>query len=32
MQERILGKYQIITEQSSSLKIGRYNDNDYCIE
>lgn len=32
MQEKILGKYQIITEQSSSLKIGRYNDNDYRIE
>lgn len=32
MQEKILGKYQIITEQSSLLKIGRYNDNDYRIE
>jgi hypothetical protein len=32
MQEKILGKYQIITEQSASLKIGRYNDNDYRIE
>ena len=32
MQEKILGKYQIIAEESSSLKIGRYNDNDYRIE
>jgi hypothetical protein len=32
MQEKILGKYQIITEQSSSMKIGRYNDNNYRIE
>ena len=32
MQEKILGKYQIITEQSSLFKIGRYNDNDYRIE
>lgn len=32
MQKRLLGKYQIITEQSSSVKIGRYNDCDYRIE
>lgn len=32
MQEKILGKYQIITVQSSSFKIGRYNDNNYRIE
>ncbi|WP_029409613.1 AAA domain-containing protein, partial [Treponema pedis] len=32
MQEKLLGKYQIIAEQSSSVMIARYNTNDYRIE
>lgn len=32
MQEKLLGKYQIITEQSASVMIARYNNNDYRIE
>ena len=32
MTEKILGKYKILKEESSSLKIGNYNDCDYRIE
>ena len=32
MSEKLLGKYQILNEESSSLKIGRYNGSDYRIE
>lgn len=32
MTDKILGKYKILKEESSSLKIGQYNDCDYRIE
>ena len=32
MTDKILGKYKILKEESSSLKIGNYNDCDYRIE
>ena len=32
MSEKLLGKYQIIIEKSSSVKIARYNNSDYRIE
>lgn len=32
MPEKLLGKYQIIIEKSSSVKIARYNNSDYRIE
>lgn len=32
MTDKILGKYKVLKEESSSLKIGNYNDCDYRIE
>ena len=32
MTDKILGKYKILKEESSSLKIGQYNNCDYRIE